>query len=120
VKPAIWQTYRKDGSAYVTPVWSRGHDGAFEVVIAKGDRKLAHLRRNPRSMFVAQLVECDVTPYRTVISGRDLGEQAGRRFAEQQRAKPGVLVRLVAEPQRWDLSGMLGGGSDRGAGRSSD
>jgi len=123
VKPAILQTYRKDGSAHVTPVWFREHDGAFEVVIAEGDPKLTHLRREPRCTFVAfdveppfrgvrvageaQLIEGDVTPYRAAIAGRYLGEAAARRFAEQRRSKPGVLVRLTAEPHRWDLSGLL-------------
>ena len=123
MKPAILQTYREDGSAHVTPVWFREHDGAFEVVIAEGDPKLAHLRRDARCTFVAfdveppfagvrvdgdaELVECDVTPYRAAIAGRYLGEDAGRRFAEQRRAKPGVLVRLSSEPHRWDLSGLL-------------
>jgi len=123
VKPAILQTYRKDGSAHVTPVWFREHDGAFEVVIAEGDPKLTHLRREPRCTFVAfdveppfrgvrvageaQLIEGDVTPYRAAIAGRYLGEEAARRFAEQRRSKPGVLVRLTAEPHRWDLSGLL-------------
>ena len=32
MKPAILQTYRKDGNAHITPVWFREHDGAFEVV----------------------------------------------------------------------------------------
>jgi pyridoxamine 5'-phosphate oxidase-like protein len=123
VKAAILQTYRKDGSAHVTPVWFREHEGAFEVVIAVGDPKLAQLRRDRRCTFVAfdveppfrgvrvegaaELVECDVTPYRASISGRYLGEEAGRRFAEHRRAKPGVLVRLTAEPHRWDLSALL-------------
>ena len=123
MKPAILQTYRKDGSAHVTPVWFREHDGAFEVVIAEGDPKLTHLRREPRCTFVAfdveppfrgvrvageaQLIEGDVTPYRAAIAGRYLGEEAARRFAEQRRSKPGVLVRLTAEPHRWDLSGLL-------------
>ena len=123
MKPAILQTYRKDGSAHVTPVWFREHEGAFEVVIAAGDPKLVHLRRDPRCTFVAfdveppfagvrvegdaELIDCDVTPYRTAIAGRYLGEDAGRRFAEQRRAKPGVLVRLMGEPHRWDLSAIL-------------
>jgi Pyridoxamine 5'-phosphate oxidase len=32
--PAVLTTYRKDGSALVSPVWFRWLDGAFEVVIA--------------------------------------------------------------------------------------
>ncbi len=123
MRPAILQTYRRDGSALVTPVWFREQEGADEVVIAEGDPKLAHLRRDPRCTFVAfeaeppfrgvrvegeaEVVACDVTPYRAATAGRYLGEEAGRRFAERRRAKPGVLVRLAAAPRRWDLSGLL-------------
>jgi PPOX class probable F420-dependent enzyme len=123
VKAAVLQTYRKDGSAFTRPVWYREHDGAFEVVIAEGDAKLAHLRRDPRCTLVvfdteppfrgvavtgeAQLVEGDVTEQRASIAGRYLGDERGRQFAETRRAKPGVLVRLTAEPHRWDLSGLL-------------
>jgi predicted pyridoxine 5'-phosphate oxidase superfamily flavin-nucleotide-binding protein len=32
-------TYRKNGSAFVSPVWFRWRDGGFEVVIAEGDLK---------------------------------------------------------------------------------
>ena len=34
--PAVLTTYRKDGSANVSPVWFRWHDHAFKVVIAHG------------------------------------------------------------------------------------
>jgi PPOX class probable F420-dependent enzyme len=123
--PAVLQTYKKDGSALVTPVWFRFHDGAFEVVIARGDVKLGHLRRDPRCSLVvfeatppfrgleargeAELVECDVTPYRVAIAGRYLGAEEGQRFAELRRERPGVLLRLSdSEPRTWDLSRMLG------------
>ena len=122
MKPAILQTYREDGTAYVSPVWFREHDGAFEVVVAEGDAKLKHLRRDPRCTFmafdaeppfagvkvegVAELVETDVTPYRAAIAGRYLGAEQGGRFA-QARTRPGVLVRLTGEPHRWDLRGLL-------------
>ena len=122
MKPAILQTFRKDGSPYISPVWFREHDGAFEIVIAEGDPKLSHLRRDPRCTFMAfeaeppfagvkvegeaELVETDVTEQRAAISGRYLGEDTGRRFAES-RTKPGVLVRITAEPRRWDLRGLL-------------
>ena len=48
MKAAVLQTYRKDGTAFTRPVWYREHDGAFEVVIAEGDPKVTHLRRDPR------------------------------------------------------------------------
>jgi PPOX class probable F420-dependent enzyme len=102
--PAVLTTYRKDGSANVSPVWFRYAEGAFEVVVASGDVKLRHLGRDPRCgllVFEAlppfrgvevrgepELVECDVTPFRADIAGRYLGAAAGARFAEERRAKP--------------------------------
>ena len=121
---AVLTTYRKDGSALVSPVWFRWTDGAFEIVIAEGDVKLAHLARDPRCVLVvfeavrpfrgvevrgvSELVECDVTSVRAAISGRYLGVSEGERFSTERRAKPGVLLRLVAEaPRVWDLAGIL-------------
>jgi len=121
--PAVLTTYRKDGSALVSPVWFRWNDDAFEVVIAEDDIKLRHLAKDPRCILVvfeavrpfrgveargeAELVEGDVADARASIAGRYLGEAAGGRFAAE-RKKPGVLLRLVpAEPRVWDLSGML-------------
>jgi PPOX class probable F420-dependent enzyme len=120
--PAVLTTYRRDGSAATSPVWFRHEDGAFEVVIAEGDVKLTHLRRDPRCLLVvfeavppfrgvavrgeAELVEGDVTAVRTDIAGRYLGSECGRRFAAE-RTKPGVLVRLRGEPRAWDLAAML-------------
>jgi PPOX class probable F420-dependent enzyme len=121
--PAVLTTYRKDGSALVSPVWFRWNDDAFEIVIAVGDIKLRHLANDPRCILVvfeavrpfrgievrgeAELVEGDVTEARTSIAGRYLGERDGERFAAE-RTKPGVLLRLVpADPRVWDLSAML-------------
>jgi PPOX class probable F420-dependent enzyme len=124
--PAVLVTYRKDGDAHVSPVWFRWSEGAFEVVIALGDVKLRHLERSPQCVLVvfeavppfrgveargaAELIEGDVTEARTAIAGRYLGEEAGRRFAEERSSKPGILVRLaVDEPRTWDLSAILAG-----------
>ena len=133
--PAVLTTYRKDGSALVSPVWFRFEDGAFEVVIAKGDVKLRHLARDPRCILVvfeavrpfrgvelrgrAELVEVDVTAARTAIAGRYLGAEDGRRFAAERRSKPGVLLRLVPEsPRVWDLSRILPTSGRTGEGRA--
>jgi len=122
--PAVLTTYRKDSSASVSPVWFRWSDGAFEVVVAKGDLKLRHLARDPRCALVvfeavrpfrgvevrgvAELIECDVTELRAAIAGRYLGADDGARFAAERRSKPGVLLRLVADsPRVRDLSGIL-------------
>jgi PPOX class probable F420-dependent enzyme len=122
--PAVLATYRKDGSALVSPVWFRWHAGVFEVVIADGDVKLRHLARDPRCTLVVfesappfrgveargvpELVEGDVTKLRETIAGRYLGAEAGKRFADERRAKPGVLLRLRDhDPRVWDLSAIL-------------
>ncbi len=122
--PAVLTTYRKDGSAHVSPVWFRWADGAFHVVIAEGDVKLGHLARDPRCVLVVfeavppfrgveargepQLIRGDATPERIEIVGRYLGAEPGRRFAEARKSKPGVLLRLVPDnPRVWDLSAIL-------------
>ena len=120
---AVLTTYRRDGTALVSPVWFRFAGGVFEVVIAEDDIKLVHLNRDPRCSLVVfesvppfrgvevrgepELVWRDVTAVRTAIACRYLGEEAGRRFAEQ-RSVPGVLLRLVPiSPRVWDLSEIL-------------
>jgi PPOX class probable F420-dependent enzyme len=122
--PAVLTTYRRDGSANVSPVWFRFADGAFEVVIAEGDVKLRHLARDPRCVLVVfeaippfrgvevrgapELIRRDVTSERAAIAGRYLGEDGGQRFAAARKTKPGVLLRLAPEkPRIWDLSAIL-------------
>jgi PPOX class probable F420-dependent enzyme len=122
--PAVLATYRKDGSALLTPVWFRWTGEAFEIVIAEGDVKLAHLQRDPRCTLlvfeavppfrgveirsVPTLVEGDVTAARAEIAGRYLGAEAGERFAAERRSRPGVLLRLVPDaPRTWSLAGIL-------------
>jgi PPOX class probable F420-dependent enzyme len=122
--PAVLTTYRRDGSALVSPVWFRWSDGAFEVVIAEGDVKLSHLARDPRCALVvfeavrpfrgievrgtAELVEGDVASARAAIAGRYLGAGDGARFAAARGSIPAVLLRLSADPARiWDLSAIL-------------
>jgi Pyridoxamine 5'-phosphate oxidase len=120
---AVLLTYRRDGTALVSPVWFRFAGGVFEVVIAEDDIKLVHLNRDPRCALVIfeavppfrgvevrgepELVWRDVTAVRQSIACRYLGEEAGQRFAEQ-RSVPGVLLRLFPKsPRIWDLSGIL-------------
>jgi PPOX class probable F420-dependent enzyme len=119
----VLTTYRRDGSVLVSPVWFRFNDGAFEVVIARGDVKLKHLARRPectltvfetlppfrgvRASGRAELISEDTTAARRAIAGRYLGPEGGRRFAAE-RATPGVLLRLRDDkPRVWDLSAIL-------------
>jgi hypothetical protein len=123
--PAVFTTYRQDGSALTTPVWFRFHDGAFEVVLAEGDVKRQHLRRTPTCLLVVfeavppfrgveakgepELIERDVTELRQAIAGRYLGAERGRRFAASRRSPRGTLLRLVPnEPRIWDLAASIG------------
>ncbi len=103
--PAVLTTYRRDGSANVSPVWFRWVDEAFEVVIAEGDVKLRHLGRDPRCVLVvfeavppfrgvevrgmAELVECDVTPLRADIAGRYLGARGASASPPSASRSPG-------------------------------
>ena len=122
--PAVLMTYRKDGSASVSPVWFHWTGKAFEVVIAQGDVKLRHLARDPRCVLlvfeavppfrgvevrgVPELMERDVTEERVAIAGRYLGDEGARRFAAERKSPTGVLLRLVPdEPRVWDLTAIL-------------
>ena len=122
--PAVLTTYRKDGSANVSPVWFRWHDDAFEVVVADGDVKLKHLERDPRCILVVfetvppfrglevrgvpELIDADVTPARKAIAGRYLGSEHAERFAAARTSKGGILLRLsVVQPRVWDLTAIL-------------
>lgn len=122
--PAVLTTYKKDGSAFTSPVWFRWTDGGFEVVIAEGDVKLRHLARDPRCVLVIfetvapfrgievrdepEIIERDVTAERIAVAGRYLGEEGGRRFAAERKSAGGVLLRLVpGDPRVWDLSASL-------------
>ena len=110
-------------TAFVSPVWFRFEEGAFEVVIAEGDAKLRNLERDPRCSLLVfetvppfrgvevvgtpELIPGDLGAARAEISGRYLGRAEGERFA-RERTKPGVLLRLAAErPRVWDLASIL-------------
>jgi Pyridoxamine 5'-phosphate oxidase len=122
--PAVLTTYRRDGSAAVSPVWFRWIDGWFEVVIARGDPKLRHLARDRRCILtvfetvrpfrgvevrgISELVEGDVTSVRAAIGARYLGEREGARLAVERQSIPGTLLRLPGDNARiWDLASTL-------------
>ena len=121
--PAVLTVYREDGSALVSPVWFRLDSDQFEVVIASGDGKLTHLRRDPRCVLVvfettppfrrvevrakAALGLDGVAAARLSIASRYLGADLGRRFAEQ-RGGQGTVLRLPAVNARVaDLQSIL-------------
>ena len=120
--PAVLITYRKDGSADVSPVWFRYTAETFEVVVAKSDSKLRNLARDPRAVLmifetvapfrgvkVRADVEWDdsrVEDVRRSISSRYLGKETANAFVAKRGE--GVVVRLpTSAAQVWDLSGIL-------------
>jgi hypothetical protein len=106
----------------VSPVWFRYTDGAFEVVVAKADGKLQHLKRDPRAVLMifetiapfrdvkiradVELDESHVEDARRSISARYLGSEMAQAFVAERGE--GVVVRLSASAAHvWDLSGIL-------------
>ena len=121
--PAVLTTYRKDGTASVSPVWFRFHQHELEVVIAESDAKLRHLERDPRCSLVVfetqppfrgvtvegvSRLEPDVgNQVRLAITSRYLGAETAHRFVEQ-RQTTGLVLRVSAtKVNQWDLSGIL-------------
>jgi hypothetical protein len=120
--PAVLLTYRSDGSADMSPVWFRLVGEAFEVVVAKSDRKYGHLQRDRRAVLmvfeavppfrgvkIRAEVELDdegVEEARRAISARYLGAEMSGSFVATRGA--GVVVRLPASAARvWDLAGII-------------
>ena len=122
--PAVIAVYRPDGEAVVSPVWYRVNEDMFEVVMALADRKLEHLRADPRCVVLvfetappfrgvqvrsrAEIVADTGGAARLAIASRYLGEDGGRRYADTSRRPPGVIVRLAPQDARaWDLTASL-------------
>jgi Pyridoxamine 5'-phosphate oxidase len=122
--PATLVVARVDGSALVSPVWFRLYDRSFEVVVARDDPKLDHLRRDPRAVL---LVFETVPPFRGVraegavaiapddgaktrlaIASRYLGDVRGRAYADLARRPPGFVLRWPTHiATAWDLADKL-------------
>jgi len=122
--PAVLTVYRANGEAVVSPVWFRRHDDAIEVVLATADRKLEHLRHDPRCVLLVFETDppfrglrvrgqADPTPdvdarARLAIASRYLGSESGRRYADLSRRPAGVVLRLpLAGARTWDLTDSL-------------
>ena len=119
---AVLTTYRKDGTAALSPVWFRAANGELEVVIAEGDVKLRHLSARPTcSLLVFEtlppfrglraegeptLRHEGVTEARLAIASRYLGSDAGRRFTAA-RGPAVILAMQLSEARSWDLSAIL-------------
>ena len=122
--PATLTLYREDGEAITSPVWFRLDGEAFEVVVAGTDRKLEHLRRDPRCVLLifeavrpfrgiqvrasASIAPDEGSRVRLAIASRYLGPDGGRAYAALDRRPPGFVIRLpVAGMRTWDLAAKL-------------
>ena len=118
---AVLATYRKDGSALLSPVWHQWRDGGFDVVVGPNDIKLTHLRRDPRASLVVYgheppyagleargdvRLDLDGAPQAIgSMAVRYLGLEAGRAYAESIKDSGSVLVRLEpSEFRGWDFA----------------
>jgi nitroimidazol reductase NimA-like FMN-containing flavoprotein (pyridoxamine 5'-phosphate oxidase superfamily) len=98
------------GAPYVVPVWYEFDGSDFFIIGRRENRWLAYLRHEPR---VAATIDTCETPYTQVlVQGRAeivdenhgwtglrramdyLGEEAGRRYFEETRHIPRVLIRI--------------------------
>lgn len=117
---AALAVYREDGTVLLSPVWYRWTGEAFEVVIAPGDGKLAHLEHDRRISLlifeavppfrgmevrgVAKFRTKGVAEARLSISSRYLGVAGGQALAAR-RGDQGVVLSLRPDnPRVWDLS----------------
>lgn len=116
---AVLATYRRDGSALLSPVWHDWRAGGFDVAIGRHGVKAGHLRRDPRAGI---LVFEHEPPYRGVelrcraqllaeggretarrLAIRYLGDSEGEAYAE--RLVDEMLVRLEpGELRAWDFA----------------
>jgi PPOX class probable F420-dependent enzyme len=127
--PATLGLYNRHGDIVLSPVWFRADEEAFEVVMAIGDRKVEHLRGDPRCVLLifeatppfrgvsvrgrARIQPDTDAETRLAIASRYLGHEMGRRYADPARRPPGVVVRLSTESARaWDLQDSLPSPSD--------
>jgi len=114
----VLATYRRDGTALLSPVWHEWRDGGFNVVTNSGGVKARHLRRDPRAGVVvcepsppyrgvevrcrAQLVTTGVGTVAERIASRYLGPEAGPAYVAG--GSDDLLVRLEPGTLRaWDF-----------------
>ncbi len=114
---ATLATYRKDGTALLSPVWFEWDDPHFLVSLVHGDWKELHLRRNPLAgLLIAEEAnypgralevsgKATVTPdvggvLITRIATRYLGEEIANQWLEPLMDFEWDVMRLVPERTR--------------------
>src|SRR5688500_8872069 len=118
-KCATLATYRRDGTALLSPVWHEWRDGGFNVHLGGGGVNARHVRRDPRASIV---VYDDAPPYAGIelrgearltseaerdvlrrLAVRYLGERDGNKYADAATWE-GIVLRLEPGDLRvWDF-----------------
>jgi PPOX class probable F420-dependent enzyme len=119
---AILATYRRDGSALLSPVWHEWYDGGFSIFTGADDVKLRHIEQNGRAAVVVadnerpfRGIEVSAAPtvQRDPEFARATIERIARRYLGEPRASHylahwsnhTVVVRLVPGRLRtWDFA----------------
>ena len=122
--PATLTFCREDGSALTSPVWFRLASDVFQVVVAEGDAKLQHLRRDPRCLLLifevvrpfrgiavrgtASIAADDGARARLAIASRYLGPVEGAAYADLAQRPPGFVLGLpLSSARAWSLADKL-------------
>ena len=117
---ATLATYGADGTVRLSPVWCEWMDGGFNVVVADGDVKARHLKRDDRASLV---MYTNVPPYQgieirtrarlSLQGAAAVEERLARKYLGDAKAEAwlatvnwdALLVRLEpGELRVWDLS----------------
>lgn len=112
---AVLATVRPDGRPHAVPIWYLYEDGVFIMSTGRHSQKHRNVRANPEAMLV---VDRRTLPYRAFmaegraevgppltpeqrlrVASRYLGEEGGRRYAEDRGAVDSVTIRL--RPRRF-------------------
>lgn len=117
---ATLATYGADGTVRLSPVWCEWEDGGFNVVVADGDVKARHLKRDDRASLVMytntppyQGVEIRTRAQLGLQGAAAVEERLARRYLGDAKAESWLatvtwvplLVRLEpGEIRVWDLS----------------
>jgi PPOX class probable F420-dependent enzyme len=119
---ATLATYRRDGSALLSPVWHEWRDGGFSIITGPDDVKLRHIERQGRAVAVVsdndfpfRGVEVSGAPsiVRDKVFSRDTLERIAIRYLGEARARvylsnstgDSVVIRLEPGQLRtWDFA----------------
>lgn len=114
---AVLATYRKDGTALLSPIWFIYEDAGFTLGVDAGDIKLRHIERDPRVTIVvserelpyrgfeirgsARVTDATYAPEMRRIGRRYIGERADAFYPD---GAEGSIIRIEPGATRgWDF-----------------